>query len=290
MNAKAVSLAHQLGLLILPHAKKVSVAGYDMIAEESLEFNPNQWAQEKLYYDKAQELTPALRQAAIFTAKTGVSDNCWRNLPILQGPGPVRLGLIDVEEMESAHKGILGVSYPYRQGLVGCAANEEQIDAILNESKKQGVAIAEKEAQGARQKRLDEIKEYRALEQFHAQKGILQDPAKPLQVDPQSLGLNLELVGKLAVPHAIQGADGKPEIDWQNKRVTLKDAVEETVAEINKVIHQMPALAPSKGRRDILLNTNHGNIGFYDPQSAFLKIRTDRERNPAGCDVSSMPL
>ena len=54
------------------------------------------------------------------------------------------------------------------------------------------------------------------------------------------------------------------EIEWKDKHVTLKEAVEETVAQINKEIQKRPVLASAKGKRDILLNTNHGNVCRYE--------------------------
>ncbi len=257
IKAKDVCLTHQLDRLILPHAKKIEVGAAALIAEERLSFNPNWMAQERFYYERGKDLVPTLGQLAIFTAKTGSSDNCWRNLPILDGVGQSKIGLIDVEHMESAHTGFFGNSWLARQGLIACAGSEEQIDEILNQAAKHGVSFYKSEAHNAKDKRLKELAEDRNLDAFHAKLGV-KEPQKPLQVDFDSLGLDLKEVGKI---HTFVEKGGKRV--GQKKSVTLKEVAEALVEKINKEFKKSPLDASIKRGRQLQLNVGSGKLGKF---------------------------
>src|SRR3989338_353064 len=135
VKAKEVCLALQLGLLIIPHAKKFHVDGRTLIAEECFDVQQHESAQERLYSELSW-LNETTRQLATFIAKTGFSDVEWRNMPIIDDApvfqGSRRVALVDLEEMDSPEIGIFGGGLG-RRGLIRCLSSEEQIDIALAE-------------------------------------------------------------------------------------------------------------------------------------------------------------
>jgi hypothetical protein len=76
VKAKEICLAHQLNLLVIPHAKKFTVDKTTFIAEERIAINQNESAHENLY--QLSGLNETAKQLAIFVAKTAFSDVEWR--------------------------------------------------------------------------------------------------------------------------------------------------------------------------------------------------------------------
>jgi len=152
ITAKEVCLANHLGLLIIPQAKQFSVSGHSFIAEQTLDFNAKKSGQEHLYHTCANALNETTRQLATLIAKTGFDDVTWRNIPILnEAPhykGPRRIGLIDLEHMNSNVNGFIGV-IDDSCGLIRCVS-EEQIDTVISEARKQGVPISDTQALDAK--------------------------------------------------------------------------------------------------------------------------------------------
>jgi hypothetical protein len=163
VKAKRVCLVHDLSLLIIPHAKKIDVEAsgsrYTLIAEEALDFEPNESSQEKLYHRYSTELNETAHQLAVFIAKTGFNDVTWRNIPILKEregfQGSRRVALIDLEHMSSCVNGFLGDCNGSR-GLIHCVS-EAQIDIVIATATQQGVAISAQQAEQAKNLRLQEL-------------------------------------------------------------------------------------------------------------------------------------
>jgi len=182
VDAKQTCLVHQLGLLIIPHAKTFTVNAdgneYTFIAEEYLEFNPRESSQEEFYHKYSRELNETAHQLATFVAKSGFNDVAWRNIPILteaQGyQGPRRVGLIDLEHMWNKSTGFLGEQYycgNRSRGLIACVS-EEQIDIVIAEACKNGI-ITEAEAVEAKKKRLKEIESDKSLQDYFQRNRII---------------------------------------------------------------------------------------------------------------------
>jgi hypothetical protein len=112
---------------------------------------------------------------------------------------------------------------------------------VIEEAKNQGVLISEDE----KIKRLKTIEEDKKLKQYYEKKGIITGK-EPLQVDLESLDLNLEETAILA-----------------RNEIRMRTVVEYVIGEINKLILDRPNEASVKGKRSILLNTNHGTLATY---------------------------
>lgn len=268
VKAKEVCVMSGLNLLVVPHAKKfiVQADGYDFtfIAEECLNFDSNESAHEELYHKYSKDLNETARQLAIFVAKTGFNDVAWRNIPIITEAagfqGPRRVALIDIEHMKSSFEGFMGsVGWGGNgsRGLIGCVS-EEQIDAVIGEARKQGV-ITEKQAKEAKAQRLKELEENRGLRSFYAHKGIVTGK-EPIQVDLNSLGLDLTEKGEISVMVGVEN----DQIKWGKKTVTLRKVAEDIVAEINKLIQQGKDQASIKGKRYFVLDTNNKPVQSYN--------------------------
>lgn len=170
VQSKGICLINNLGLLIIPHAKKLTFNSADnrkcvIIAEERMDINHNknidlnEKIQEENYRKYSKELDETTRQLAIFVAKTGFNDVRPSNIPILNEVadfhGPRRVALIDHEHMESSINGFCG-DFNGSPGLIGCVS-EAHIDIVIAEAQKQGV-ITDQQAVKAKNKRLQRLK------------------------------------------------------------------------------------------------------------------------------------
>jgi len=254
IKAKEVCLAHQLSLLVVPHAQKFNVAGMTLIAEECVNINQNESAQEHLY--QLSGLNETARQLATFIAKTGFSDVEWRNMPLVdtapEFQGNRRVALIDLEEMDGANTGIFGGGLG-RRGLVRCLASEEQIDVAITEARRHG--IVSQDAAQIKARRMEEIQSDHGLQQFYMRNGILENARKPIQVDDlASLGLDLEEQGLMRTGNRLQTGTGADHWEWETTPVTMAQAITDVVAAINKGITETPEDASLKGKRYICLD------------------------------------
>ncbi|VHO02673.1 hypothetical protein [Candidatus Rhabdochlamydia sp. T3358] len=125
--AQTVIRTHQLALLVIPKAKLfiVDLEGkkYEVIAEQKLDINPHEGAQEESFLDYADSLKETIRQLGFFICKTGYSDVTWGNNPILNNSldekGNRKIALIDLEEINNPEIGLFGEENR-RRGLLGC--------------------------------------------------------------------------------------------------------------------------------------------------------------------------
>lgn len=285
IKAKEVCLTHQLSLLVIPHAKKFNVAGMTLIAEERVNINQNESAQEHLY--QLSGLNETARQQATFIAKTDFSDMEWRNMPVIDAApefqGNRRVALVDLEEMDGAVTGIFGGFR--RRGLVRCLHSEAQIDIVLAEAQRQGVRSRySSPAEQVKARRMEEIQADHQLQQFYMRNGILENARKPIQVDDlASLDLDLEEQGSIRTWRRLRtGTDGN---DWGQETIsiTLGQAVTDVIAQINEAIAQTPENASVKGKRYILLNTaNNGSLQDYHrlglPDNQVIVTREDEQQ------------
>lgn len=255
VRAKEVCLVHQLGLLTIPQARLFWIEAdgerWPVIAEQALNIRHAESAQEESYRAHAHSLSQAARQLGAFIAETGFNDVDWRNIPVLEEAagfqGERRIGLIDLEHMERAEAGILGSYMNGSRGLVRCLFAEEDIDAVLKSAIRRGM-IGPEEAERVKARRREEIGSIEGLRAFYERTGIEQNPRKPLEVDLETLGLNLEEVGQVGSYEA----DGI----WRQRPVTLRKVAQDTVVEINRQIQGTAEGESTKGKRYILLNTN----------------------------------
>lgn len=240
VKAVEVCTANRLNLLVVPHAKMFNIDGMTLIAEERVNINQNESAQEHLYHLSG--LNETARQLAIFIAKTGFSDVEWRNIPLIdttpEFQGNRQIALVDLEDMDGADTGIFGGGLG-RRGLIRCLHSEEQIDMVLAEAQRQGIRSQNPSPEQIKARRMEEIQRDRELHQFYERNGILENARKPIHVaDLSSLDLNLEELGQT------------------REKITLRDAVIDVIAQINEAIANAPENAAIKGKRYIRLNTN----------------------------------
>lgn len=262
VKAKEICLINNLGLLIIPHAKKFTFNTDDnrkcvVIAEESMDINHSESAQKEFYYKYSKELNETARQLAIFIAKTGFNDVTPRNIPILNEvenfQGNRRVALIDLEHMENSVYGFTG-SGNGSCGLLGCVS-EAQIDIVINEARKKGITISDKD----KQRRLQEIESHKKLKQYYENKGIVTGK-EPIQVDVDSLGLDLAEEGQIR----LYVKDENGVVKREKGTVTMRKVVEDVLKEINKLIQKKSDQESTQGKRYILLNTHKGSFLEYN--------------------------
>jgi len=264
VKAKEVCVANELGLLIIPHAKKLTVNvdgnDYVFIVEESLDFDPNESAHEELYHKYSTELNETARQLATFVAKTGFNDVTWRNIPILKEAhefqGPRRVALIDLEHMKSIVNGFIG-DFNGSCGLIRCVS-EAQIDIVIAEARKQGVAITDEQARDAKNRRLQELELDKTLRTLYEKNGIVTGK-EPIQVDLDSLDLDLAEEGQISVLVGVE----EDKLKWEKQTVTLRKVTEDIIAEMNRLIQNSSDQASTKGKRYFVLNTNEDPFRAY---------------------------
>ncbi len=267
VKAKEFCLVHQLSLLVVPHAKKLNVAEMTLIAEECVNINQNESAQEHLY--QLSGLNETARQLATFIAKTGFSDVEWRNMPLVdtapEFQGNRRVALVDLEEMDGVNTGIFGGGFG-RRGLVRCLASEEQIDIAITEASRHGVV--NQDAAQIKARRMEEIQSDHQLQQFYMRNGILENARKLIQVDDlASLGLDLEEQGLMRTGRRLStGTDDDWAFEWETAPVNMRKAITDVIAVINKGITETPENASLKGKRYI-----HLDLDSQEEENLFLK-------------------
>lgn len=259
IKAEEVCLAHQLGLLVIPHAKLFTAGSLTLIAEEHLPLVDNESAQEEFY--KLPNLTEAIRQLATFILKTGFSDVEWRNAPVLDTTadyqGQRRIALVDTEEFDGPQTGIFGGGFG-RRGLINCLHSEEQINLILEKAARHGLRDLD-----AKRRRMEQIRSDEELNRFYRERGILENPRKPIKIENlEELGLNLN-ESDIYSKRIVVEKDGEKDLGWKEKTVTLGKVVRDVISEINKKITEAKESASPKGKRHLLLNTNQGKMHDY---------------------------
>lgn len=142
-KAQEVCWGMQFDQLVIPHARKFEVDGRAFIAEQHLEVDQSDGAQERLYKDEGLDQDPsrnkdfseAIRQLAHFIISTGYSNVNWPKIPILEpvasNPQAKRkialLGFGTI--MQGAQIGIFGNKE--NQGLFHCLFFRAQMDDVL---------------------------------------------------------------------------------------------------------------------------------------------------------------
>ncbi len=257
IRAQTVCRTYALGLLVIPNAKlfTVDVEGekYEIIAEKKLDLNPSEDVQELNFEQYASSLNETIRQLAVFICKTGYSDVEWRNNPVLNDApdqfGCRKIGLINIEEMQSTTIGLFGDGYD-RRGLVGCV-DKEQGKIVEHEAKKYGVSTDSFAFSHERRKK--EIENGQKLRKHYQRLGITKG-TQLLDVDMNSLSLNLEEKGVLQ--------------KWdKTKEVSMKNIVEKVVKKINALILEKASKESNnslKKKRSVLLKLNNSNFMYYN--------------------------
>jgi len=250
IKAQEVCTKHNLNLIGIPHARLFSLDATSIIAEERLNIGADADQEQQF---KLSGLDETIRQIAIFIAKTGFNDVVWRNMhiresdPAFQGSRTVML--IDLELMESASEGFYGSSNG-SPGLIGCLFSEKQIEIALQVAKQFDIVSADITAERAKEKRIKELEEDQALDKFYAEKGILREPSKAIEVaDLASLGLDLEEQGMIN----IELTDEHGKRQKIKEPVTLKQAASYVITAINKKIEENQECRSAKAKRHILL-------------------------------------
>lgn len=286
IKAKEICLANNLGLLIIPHAKKfifkIDSRRYCvLIVEESMDINPYESVQKEFYYKYSKELTETVRQLAIFIAKSKLSEVAQRHIPLINEPedfhGPRRVALINLERMESA---ILGLANIIQGGLIGCVS-EEQIDIVIDEAQKNGIEITDNRDEYsdwnlkyAKKNRLRAIESDKQLRQFYKNKGIV-NGKEPIQVDIDSLGLDLTL------EEQINASQEQDFFERQPVTLTMRQITEAVIKKINRSIEKKSDLESVEGKRHIDLGNNFtlevpvGGV-FYINDQKVMKLWIDR--------------
>ena len=132
--AETIVRTHNLGLLIIPRAKKIELE-VDFnnflltgelpvcIVEEKINFSPHTASQKALFHKSEDTLKEAIYQLAVFICKTGYDDVEWRNNPIIidnNMKADRKFALIDIEHLHEPAMGLFGNSKWERTGLIGC--------------------------------------------------------------------------------------------------------------------------------------------------------------------------
>ncbi len=237
INAQTVVRTHQLGLLVIPHAKLFNVntenEEYEIIAEQKVDINPYESAQEQYFQDYANSLNETIRQLAVFICKTGYRDVEWRNNPILNnsldGNGNRKIALIDIEEMNSSETGLFGGGFG-RRGLVRCV-NEEQGKVVATVAKQNGISTSSFESVHAERK--EELAVGRKLSEYYATKNIIAGD-ELVQVDESTLNFPA----------------------YPEKSEELKAFTHDLIKAINEEISKSSTEESVKGRRYVYISTH----------------------------------
>lgn len=280
IKAKQVCIIEDLDLLEIPAAKKIKVKVegkvHKIIAAKHLDFNSNESANEDLYYKYSHKLNKTMHQLAIFVAKTGFNVSR-RKIPLLneasEYQGSKRVALFNVENMTNSVTGFLGDSDS--SGLIGCLPTEKQIQMVIDVARQEKIAFKNEEVNKAKCTRLQEIADNNALCSFYANRSII--TGKELIVaDLDSLDMNFDQETRIWVSKIINtGMIDEDEL-LTKETITLRQATEDVILEINRLIQFAPSQSSIKSQRYIILNHNEGNLSSY----AKSHIKTSSLKSP----------
>lgn len=273
VRAQTVVRTHNLGLLVIPRAKLITVEfqgkKYDIIAEQKLDISHEASKQEQYYEEYAGSLSSAIRQFAIFICITGHSDIEWRNNPVLNNSldnsGNRKIALIDLEITEKPERGLFG---GIGKGLVSCVTEEQgkMIEAVAKQYRVNTASFAE--ASVLRKKELEDV---RKLKEYYTKKRITLGN-EPVQIDQKALDFS----------------------EYPEKSQELKSLALKVLATINEQIDNNGDQHSVKGRRYIYINTNkepfHMTVMPIDRRRSEL-LKSDEERQDAsyiGCVVKKL--
>jgi len=156
VKAQAVCTKLNLHLIVIPHAKKITVDKEIVIVEERVNINDPS-ARETLY--TLPGLDETIRQFATFIAETQFNDVKLNNIALLDVDptfmGSRRIALFDLEHMESASEGFYGAGLNGSSGLIGCLFTQQQIDIALKVAKRYGYTAKTTSGQMKEQRMLD---------------------------------------------------------------------------------------------------------------------------------------
>jgi hypothetical protein len=250
IKAKEVCLIHNLGLLVIPQARKFEF-NYEnqrcaMIIEKRLPIKKTESAQIEDYHEYSGTLTNAISQLMCLIDKTGLSDIKPANVPIINEPeelGDRHIALVDVEGMDidSRIRGFYGLIK---------TVGENHIDLVVKEAREKGIEIKEED----KKERLQQIEKEKTLKQYYANNGIT--GKKLFQVKFDNIDLDLDQVGQLKV--TVKGEDGKPKTERPN--VTMREALEKFVQEINRLMQENSDENSLIGKRRVLINCSENPV------------------------------
>lgn len=279
IDAQTVVRVHQLGLLVVPHAKLFTVVDgetHKIIAEQKMDINPHSSAQEQYFQEYAESLNEAVSQLAIFICKTRYSDVEWRNNPVLNNSldenGNRKIALIDIEELNSAQIGLFGGGFG-RRGLVRCV-NEQQGLLVQKVAQQNGIGGGNTSFEDAHNQRIKELEEGRKLSEYYERQNIVVGD-EPIQVEESALDFS-------AYP-AERGEN-------------LRNLALEVIKAINDKISNSSPDESVKGRRYIRIDTNQGPFAgmgsrLADPSIPAEPYKTNEEYYNAtflGCVVKQL--
>lgn len=257
LEAYTVKAIHQLGLLIIPKTKifDINYQGnvYQVIAEESLDFNPSASAQER-NYELLDGLDESVSQLSRFIAEFKFNDVTPRNVPILnespQYLGSRRIGLIDIEHRESAIDGFIGGGNG-SCGLIG-TVGPRHVDAVIESARSYVPGIRESDLQSSRQRRLEQLEERNRLYQFYTDRGVV-NGSEHVNIDHAALAIDLNEQAEVEVERMENG-----ELVSERIPVTMNMAVNLMSAHINASIANSRENDTPHRRRLIPINTSSG--------------------------------
>jgi hypothetical protein len=286
VKAQFFCMALGLNRLVVPHARLVEVEHqgqkYCFIAEERLNFAPEENGQEDLYQKHSHELDEIVDQMIQFIKHTQLTDISWRNIPLLEGP-VLKIALIDLDQMDcSILTGLVGRSRQKNdRGLLGCLFSKKQIATVADaahpydEDDRLKAAIA---------LRLKELHADRKLYKLYAKTGILQDPRRLIPIekwteaDWQKLGLDLNEQDELILRDNERDYYEQTEKKWCNP-ISLKEAVIDIVQEINQGIREASENFPVKHIRLARFNMNHFKNYQFETDDKIRGFRWSRIRD-----------
>lgn len=231
LYGRTVCRTHNLGLLVIPNAKKLSInfqgKPHTFIVERKPDAILDPDIQEKLFAEYADNLNEVIRQLAEFICVTGYSDVDFNKFCVLSNSrdrnANYKIALVNIGEMNDSLKGLFGNTES--RGLLRCVMPSQQ-QVVIDVAKKH-MNLSEK--QNSRFEKLishvDNILASRRMEvhfgnvlaQFHKKNNIVKGN-EPLSVDLESLGFSGD---RLITAQNVLGEINK-QIANQSDRISIK--------------------------------------------------------------------
>lgn len=245
-DAKKVCLVHGLDLIEIPRCQELVVESegthHSFLVEERLPFQPTESAQEELYRTQVHRFHNTAKQLCTLFLYLNCQSVNWKTIPILENSAGTdcRVGFFaNPFEYRQGNTGRSQNTEEVRneRGLVRCLFSEEQIDEVIGR-------LEDGSSQSIRESRLREIQEHQQLLGFYQRNGILENPSQAIQLDIDTLPLNMNEEGVIREPR-------REHRNWvlSSRTITMREAVQKVLDKLNAHIRRSSVNEAPKGRR-----------------------------------------
>lgn len=222
---------------------------------------------QEYFYQTLSGLDETITQLGTLIAKTGLTNIYCDTTPIVDDspdfPGRRHVRVNHLESMnDHISSKAAGLLAPGEESLLSTVGSPAHVSCVVAVAQRCGIiSRAGGSAVEAGARRLAVLPEDRALQQFYKERGILENPDRPILVeDLETLGLDLNEQGTYSRYCVEDSGRG----EWKELPATMREVAEAVIAHINERLSESrPPIDSIKSKRYIWINIASSKIQPY---------------------------